>query len=131
MSKYVQRIFIFSNLDTHHLKGRVSILQELRKVSLEPRSCLWRGLKGIREATVVVVSGCRGVRSTVALSTGLDPDKSILESIASVGRGADTEASADDVAPVTPCLLLGGLDTVTACRNIKLESSVLNWVIEN
>lgn len=63
---------------------------------------------------MVVVASRAGVGSTVTLSTGLDPDEGVSERVAGVGGGADTEPSADDVAPVAPGLLLGGLDTVSA-----------------
>lgn len=57
-------------------------------------------------------TGGSRVGRAITLSTGLDPHKGILERIAGVSRGANTEAGADDVAPVTPGVLLRGLDAI-------------------
>lgn len=84
----------------------------LVKTHLEPGSGLRSRLQGITVSTVGIVAGRGSVRGTVTFTTGLDPDEGILESIAGIGGRADTETSADDVAPVTPGILLGGLDTV-------------------
>ena len=59
-----------------------------------------------------IVARSSGVGSSVALSAGLDPDEGVLEGVAGVGGGADAEAGADDVAPVAPGELGGGLDAV-------------------
>ena len=74
-----------------------------------------------------IVTGSRGVTGTVALATGLDPDEGILEGVASVGGRAHTEASADDIAPITPGLLLGGLDTVSGwmMESVNVKSRVI------
>jgi hypothetical protein len=63
---------------------------------------------------VRVIPGGRRVGRAITLSAGLDPHERILERIASVGRGANTKAGADDVAPVTPGVLLGRLDAITS-----------------
>lgn len=59
----------------------------------------------------MIVTGRRGVRGTVTLATRLNPDKRVDERGAGVGRGAQTETSADGVAPVTPSLLTSRLLT--------------------
>lgn len=51
-----------------------------------------------------VVAWRGAVRRAVTLSSGLDPNDRIDERRAGVCRRADTEASALDVAPVTPLL---------------------------
>jgi hypothetical protein len=43
------------------------------------------------------------------LTTGLDPDESVDQRVASVGSWARTKASTLDIAPVAPCLLAGRL----------------------
>lgn len=64
---------------------------------------------------MVVVPRRGRVGRAIALATGLDPDEGVLERIAGVGRGPDAEARADDVAPVAPLALLGGLDAIAGC----------------
>jgi len=51
---------------------------------------------------VGVISDSRSVGSTVTFTSGLDPNDGIDETGASVGSGTSSEASVDDVAPVTP-----------------------------
>jgi hypothetical protein len=51
------------------------------------------------------------------LATGLDPDKSIDERVVGVGSRSDTEASALDVAPISPSLLASRLLTAAASVN--------------
>lgn len=58
-----------------------------------------------------VVTRGRAVAGTVTLATWLDPDEGIEERVVGGGGGADTEACADDVAPIALLLLLGGLNT--------------------
>ena len=53
---------------------------------------------------MVVVAGSRGVGRAVTLTSGLDPDDGVDERRAGAGCWAGTEASALDVAPVTPLL---------------------------
>lgn len=73
------------------------------------------------------VISCRcAVRCTVAFSARLDPDECILKLITGISRGADTETSADDVAPVTPGILLRGLNTIAGCLDVR---SVLEGVM--
>lgn len=84
------------------LESRFGVFQEHLKVSLIPLSSLRRGLVCVRLATERVVAGRAGVAGTVRLTTGLDPDEGIGESRPSVGRGTDTKAGVDDVAPVAP-----------------------------
>lgn len=67
----------------------------------------------LRKSAVGVVARRRGVGSTVALASGLDPDDGVNEAGSSVGGGASSEASTLDVAPVTP-LLADVLDTSAA-----------------
>jgi hypothetical protein len=97
------------------LECRTRVTQQLYKVRLEPRSRLRRGLKRIGETTVRIISDSSSIRSTVTLTTGLDPDVCVEEWVISHGAGTDTEAGADDVAPVAPGLLLGRLDAVATC----------------
>lgn len=85
------------------------------KTYLEPSSCLRCRLECIIVSAVRIVSRRTGVRGTITLTTGLDPDERVDESVTGVGGRTNTEASADNIAPVTPSLLLGRLDTVAAC----------------
>lgn len=96
------------------LKTGVGIRQQLLKVRLEPRAGLGGRRKRIRVAAVGVVAYARAVGCTVALSARLDPDEGVLERVAGVGRGADTEARTLEVAPVSPGVLGSGLDTVAS-----------------
>lgn len=50
----------------------------------------------------------------ISLSTGLDPHKGIDERVASVGGWADTEASADEIAPISLLDLSSWLNTIAA-----------------
>jgi len=86
------------------LQGRVGLRDQRREEFLEPGSGLGRGLVGIRESTVEVESGRRRVAGAVAFTSGLGPDDGVDDRDSSVGRRARSEASALDVAPVTPCL---------------------------
>lgn len=79
---------------------------------LEPSTSLRSRLQSITISAVRVIPGGSRVGRAITLSTGLDPHKGILERIAGVSRGANTEAGADDVAPVTPGVLLRGLDAI-------------------
>lgn len=87
----------------NRLERWVGVGQKLSEVGLEPGTSLGGGLKSIRKSAVGVEAGGGAVAGTITLSSGLDPDKGILESVASVGSGANTEASTNDVAPITPC----------------------------
>ncbi|KAI6749548.1 hypothetical protein HG530_014962 [Fusarium avenaceum] len=66
-------------------------------------------LDSIVVSTVVVVASSAGVRCTIRLTTGLDPDKGIGEGITSVGARSKSETSSLGVAPVSPSLLAGRL----------------------
>ena len=48
------------------------------------------------------------------LSTRLHPNESVNQSISGVSGWTSAKACPDDVAPVAPGLLLGGLDTITS-----------------
>ncbi len=98
------------------LESRISVGQQLHKVRLEPSSRLRSRLKGIRIATMGIISRARCIARAIALSARLDPDEGVFERVAGVGSGTHAKASADDVAPVTPGVLLGGLDAVTCCE---------------
>lgn len=100
----------------NRLEAWVGVDEQLLEVGLEPSSSLGGRLEGIAVSAVGVVARRGGVRGTVTLTTGLDPDESVLKSITSVGGEGGTEASANDVAPVTPGLLLSGLNTVTGWK---------------
>jgi len=94
------------------LESGVGVVDEVLEVGLVPLAGLGRGLESIRLAAEAVVAGGRAVAGAVGLATGLDPDESVGELGTGVGRGADTEAGALDVAPVAP-LLTETLDAVT------------------
>lgn len=96
------------------LKRRVGINKQLLEIRLEPGPRLGRRLQRIRISTVGIVARAGAVRSAIALTTGLNPDKSIEQWVAGVSTGARTKARADDIAPVAPGLLLGGLHAVAA-----------------
>lgn len=74
------------------LERGVGVDEQLLKVGLEPLAGLRGRLHGIGTAAEVVVAGSRGVAGTVALATGLDPDKGVGEFEAGVGGGADAES---------------------------------------
>lgn len=94
---------------TTRLESRVSVLEQLLKVSLEPLASLRGRLESIRETAVEVIAGSGGVGGTVGLATGLDPDEGVGDGGAGVGGGAGAEAGADGVAPVTLLDLARGL----------------------
>ena len=119
------------------LEGGVGVGQELLKVSLKPSSSFWSRLESCSSAAGSIVSDCGGVgsslcqvnfmlllsrifRTHIALSTWLDPDKSVLDGGSGVCCWADTESSTLDVAPVSPCLLAGRLLSIASC--IMLEN---------
>ena len=56
----------------------------------------------------------RTVGCTITLSTRLDPDKCVLDSIARLAARADSKPSPFNIAPVTPRILLGGLDSIAS-----------------
>jgi len=84
----------------------------LSKVGLEPGTGLRSRLERIRESAVGVKASSGRVGGTVTLSTGLDPDESVLKCVSGVGGWANTETCSHNVAPVTPCLLSSWLNTV-------------------
>lgn len=79
---------------------------------LEPCTSFWCWLKGIRVSTVGIVANRARIRGAIALTARLDPNKCISQRIASAGGGSDSETSSLDITPVTPSILLGGLDAV-------------------
>lgn len=130
--KYVQKIADCSecmSLADSLCQSRVCVGEQLLKVGLEPSTGLRSGLKSVRETAVKVVAARRGVGSSVALATGLDPDKGINEIVTSAGGRPDTETSADGVAPITPSCLSSWLlaaaagisDEMNICPTIVLE----------
>lgn len=84
------------------LESGLGVLDEHLEVGLVPGTSLGRGLVGVVLAAEAVVPGGGRVAGSVGLTTGLDPDEGIGKIVAGVGRGADTESGAVDVAPVTP-----------------------------
>lgn len=80
----------------------LGVLEQHLEVGLVPGTSLGRGLEGVVLAAEAVVPGGGRVAGSVGLATGLDPDEGIGKLVAGVGRGADTESGAVDVAPVTP-----------------------------
>ena len=78
----------------------VGVVEKHLKVGLVPGTGLGRGLEGIGLAAERVVAVSAGVAGAVGLATGLNPDEGIGELGAGVSRGADTEASTVNVAPV-------------------------------
>lgn len=71
-----------------------------------------------------VVAGGRAVAGTITLATWLDPDEGIEERVVSGGGWADTEACANDVAPIALLLLLGGLNTGATWTKLENVSSM-------
>jgi hypothetical protein len=59
-------------------------------------------LHGVGKTASRVVANGRGIRSTIAFTSGLDPNDSIDVRVTGGGGGADTETGSLDVAPVTP-----------------------------
>ena len=69
-------------------------------------------------------SGRAGVGCATALSAWFDPDLGIKKLVISGGRRADTEAGTNNIAPVTPLVLLGRLNTVAGYKiSLALFSS--------
>lgn len=104
------------------LERWVSIRQQLLKESLEPRPGLWGRLKSIGQAAMRIVSGSSRVGRPVALSARLDPDKCVFQSVSCVGGWADSEACTNHVAPVSPGVLGGWLNTVAGCMLLAFAS---------
>ena len=96
------------------LESRVGVGKKLHEVVLEPSTSLGSRLERIRVAAVGVVPHRARVRRTVTLATRLDPHVGVEKRVVGGRAGADTEASANDVAPIAPSLLFGRLDTVAA-----------------
>jgi len=113
-TNYLHRISVPTRSSFPSLESRVSVLKQLHKVVLEPGTRLGGRLERIGQTAVSVVAGGRGIRGTIALAAGLDPGPGVEERVVGDGGRADAEAGADDVAPVAPGLLLGGLDAVAA-----------------
>ena len=86
------------------LERGLSVLDELLEVGLVPGTSLGSGLEGVFLSAVRIVAGGAGIRSTVRLTTGLNPDEGVDERVAGGASGADTETGTLDVAPVTPLL---------------------------
>lgn len=78
-------------------------------------------LESIIETTVVVIASSRGIRGTIRLTTRLDPDESVGESITSVGGRSKSETSTLGVAPITLSLLTSRLLTRSALVDDKLD----------
>jgi hypothetical protein len=62
----------------------------------------------------------RGVIIYIAFSTWLDPDESIFKSVARISCRSDTKASANNIAPIAPSLLLGRLNPISSWFLISL-----------
>jgi hypothetical protein len=95
-------------LTTDRLKSRLSVLDKHLKVRLVPLPSLRRRLERILHTAVGIVARSRCITGTIGLATGLDPHESIDERISGRASRANTEASAVDVAPVTPLLAQAG-----------------------
>ena len=83
-----------STIQASRSESRVGVGQELLKVGLEPGASLRSRLESIRKAAVEVVTGGAGVAGTITLATGLDPNESVEEGMAGVGRRPSAEAGA-------------------------------------
>lgn len=86
------------------LERRFGILQKHLKVRLVPLTSLGRRLESIVLAAERIIARGRTVRSTIRLTTRLDPHKRIHKRRACAGCRPDSKASTVDVAPVTPLL---------------------------
>lgn len=92
----------------------LQIIQSQENTNLEPSPSLRSRLESITiSAMRIIPSGAR-IRSPITLSTRLNPDKGILQRVASVSGRSDTEASTFHIAPVAPGVLLCWLDAVAA-----------------
>lgn len=78
-------------------------------------------LESIIETTVVVIASSRGIRGTIRLTTRLDPDESVGESITSVGGRSKSKTSTLGVAPIALSLLTSRLLTRSALVDDKLD----------
>lgn len=99
----------------------VGVDEQLLEVGLEPRTGFRSGLEGIGFTAETVVSGGGGVGSTVTLTTWLDPDESVEESVTSVSAWAGTETSSLLVAPITPVELTSWLLAGTTLVSDELD----------
>lgn len=107
------------------LERGICIGKELFKISLEPSTRLWSRLESIRISTVRIVSGRARVAGPVALTARLHPHKRIEETVARVGRGTNTEASSNDVAPVSPRILFRWLDAIARWDKSALHTFLI------
>jgi hypothetical protein len=87
-----------------NLQSRLSILNQVLKIRLVPRSRLGTRAERILLSTKAIIPGSARIARSIRLATRLDPHKRIDEGVASGARGTHTEASALDVAPVAPLL---------------------------
>jgi hypothetical protein len=87
----------------------VGVDEQLLEVGLEPGTGFRSGLEGCGGTAVGVITDSGGIGSTVALTTWLDPDEGIEESVTSVGAWAGTETSSHSVTPITPFVLASWL----------------------
>ena len=101
-SAYKTWVYFLELVRGNLLESGVGVLNQHDEVVLVPSTRLWRRFEGIAVAAEAVVSGGRGVGSTVGLSSGFDPNDGVDQARTGVGRGSSTESSAVDVAPVTP-----------------------------
>lgn len=101
------------------LEWGVGVSQQLLEISLKPCAGFWGRLKCIRETTMGIVACSRCVRCTIALSTWLDPNKSIFERVSGVCSWADAKSCIDNVAPISPGVLRSRLHSISgyaACQ---------------
>jgi len=83
-------------------------------IYLEPGTGLGGRLESSFGTAVGIVTLSTGVRSTIALTTRLDPNEGVDQLVTSLCAWAGTKASSLGVTPVTPFDLARGLLAVTA-----------------
>lgn len=89
------------------------------KTYLEPLASLGSRLEGIFKPTVGIIALSRLVRGAIALSARLSPDEGVNKLVTSLGGGALAKAGVDDVAPVAPFNLAGGLVSIAAWKSVR------------
>lgn len=102
-------------------KARISIRKQLHKIRLKPRSRLGSRLQCITIRTMGIVSRTTRITRAIALTPRLNPHESIFDGRARIRSRSNPKPGPDDIAPVSPGILLGGLDAVA--RRVSDEVS--------
>jgi len=95
-------LVLFPNHKSMRLDRWLGIGDKSLEIGLVPGTSLWRWLVCISLSAERIVSGSSGVRSSISLSSWLDPDESIEVGVTGGGCWEDTETGTLNVAPISP-----------------------------